>query len=161
MKVDDLYALASLFEKYAQTPQVQQDPELKSPNIIVEPLNPVISKAIKLLQRMDPNYFVGARKIVITMSPNYGFVQSGPGKDPTVININLSRIISESGGNLASPEAILAAATVIGHEIGHIKSYNQSQGFIGGEGPAEAEEARVRHWIESNMNRLQDIVSSA
>jgi len=158
MKFDDLYALTSLFKKYAQNPQIQQDAELKSPNIIVEPLNPVISKAIKLLQRMDPNYFIGARKIVITMSPNYGFVQSGPGKDPAVININLSRIIAESGGNLGSPEAVLAAATTIAHENGHVRSYNESQGFVGGEGPAEAEEAKVRSWIESNMNRLQDIV---
>jgi hypothetical protein len=161
MIFDELIALSSAFERLAQeqSQPALEDPALQSPNIVVEPLNPVVDKAIKVLQRMDPSYFVGVKKIVINVSPYYGHVESGPGKDPTVININMNRIMSESGGQVSGPTAVLAAATTIAHEKGHVASFNESQGFVGGEGPAEAEEGRVRAWIESHMSQLQDLLT--
>ena len=154
MYLDELYKLASLFEKTAQEP----DQELDSPNVVIEPVNSVIDKAVKILQRMEPNYFVGSRRIVISMEPNYGHVESGPGKDPAVINININRILNESGGDTIGSEAVIATATTIAHEKGHVGSFDSEQGFVGGEGPAEAEEQRVRSWIEANMGQLQDLI---
>jgi len=142
---------AETFRKLAQE---EIDVELDSPNIIM-PGEPTIQKAVQILQRMDPMYFKGVRRIDVVSSANYGHVESGPDKDPAVVNINLSRIAQESGGPTAGPEATMAAAIVIAHEVGHVRTFDAQQGFVGGEGPAEAEEGRVRQWIEQNMDSLQ------
>lgn len=147
---------AALFYKLAQMPGIDQ--ELESPNVVVQPGTPVIQKAVEVLKRMDPNYFKGARQIVVGVSPHFGHVESGPGKDPAVININLNRIVQEAGGQTQGPEVVVAAAVIIAHEAGHVKSFNAQQGFVGGEAPAEQEENRVRQWIEQNRNRLQDLL---
>lgn len=157
MNFNNLNVLASKFEDIIKNSN-NLDPQLQSPNIIIEPIHPIMDKAVKLLRRMDPSYFVGTRKIVIGASSHYGHVESGPGKDPSIININLHRIINESQGGLNSPMAVLAAATTIAHEKGHVSSFDSARGFVGGEAPAEAEEIRVRHWIEANMNKLQDLL---
>jgi len=83
--------LQSFFKK-AQQPQM--DAELKSPNVIVEPAEPLIQSAIQLLKRKDPNFFIGIRKIIVHTEPHYGHVSSGPKEDPSVIYINLNKINS-------------------------------------------------------------------
>ena len=83
-------------------------------------------------------------------------VESGQQKDPSVVNINMGKIKQEGGNDETA--AVIAAATTIAHEVGHVKSYNQQQGFVGGESPAEAEERRVADWIKQNQGRLQDLL---
>lgn len=140
--------------KYGQ----QVDMELDSPNIVVQPVEPIITKAINILKRMDANYFKGVRKIQLAPSSMYyGYVESGQDKDPAVININLSKI-KQQVGNINSPEAVIAAATTIAHERGHVGTFDAQQGFVGGEAPAEAEEQRVGAWIQQNIGRLQDLL---
>lgn len=151
----NIYNLSKLFLKIADT---IQDPQVTSPNIVIEPSEPTMQKAVKVLQRMNPNYFIGVRKIVVAPSAQYGHVESGPNKDPTIININVQRILQESGGASAGPEAIIAAACTIAHEKGHVSSFDPKIGFQGGESPAEAEESKVRNWIESNLNILKDLL---
>lgn len=130
------------------------DQELSGPNVVVEPMEPVVQKAISLLKRMDPNYFSGVRKVVVSpASMYYGFVESGPDKDPSIINVNMAKIKQESG-----PAAVIAAATTIAHEKGHVGSFENTQGFVGGEAPAEVEEQRVAGWIQQNQGRLQDLL---
>jgi hypothetical protein len=149
---NSLTDLAAYFStKYAQIP----DSELDTPNVVVQPTEPVIDKAIKILKRMDPGYFRGVRKIQISPSSMYyGFVESGKDKDPAIININMSKINQESN----SDDAVISAAITIAHERGHIASYNESQGFVGGEAPAEQEERRVASWIEQHRSLIQDLL---
>jgi hypothetical protein len=140
-----------LSKKYAQV----SDSELDTPNVIVQPTEPVIDKAIKILKRMDPSYFKGVRRVQISPSSMYyGFVESGQDKDPAVININMGKIKQES----TSEDAAISAAITIAHERGHVLSYNESQGFVGGETPAEQEEKRVADWIKQNHLLIQDLL---
>ena len=144
--------------RFLKLSQEISDSELRSPNIVVEPSEPTIQKAVKVLQRMNPNYFIGVRKLVVAPSGQYGHVESGPNKDPAVININAQRILQESGGATTGAEAIIAAACTIAHEKGHVASFDPKIGFQGGESPAEAEESKVRGWIESNRSSLKDLL---
>jgi len=134
------------------------DPELDSPNVVIQPGTPALQKAVEILKRMDPNYFVGVRTIIVGVSPDFGHVESGPDKDPSIINVNLNKINQQAGGQTTGPEVIKASALVIAHERGHVKSYNQQQGFVGGEGPAMTEENRVKQWMETNQSRIQDLL---
>lgn len=134
------------------------DFQLDSPNVVIKPIQPAVQKAVQLLQRMDPSYFKGVREIAVGSGPAYGHVESGEGKDPNVINVNLQRIISEAGGKPTGREVVIAAALVIAHEKGHLNKFNPESGFAG-EGEANAEENRVLQWIKSNESRLQDLFS--
>ena len=149
-----LHNLSSYFiQKYGQL----VDAELNTPAVVIQPMEPVINKAVNLLKRMEPNYFQGVRRIQVSpASIYYGFVESGQQKDPSVVNINMGKIKQEGGNDETA--AVIAAATTIAHEVGHVKSYNQQQGFVGGESPAEAEERRVADWIKQNQGRLQDLL---
>ncbi len=138
-------------QKYGQEAPI--DPMIQSPNISIEPIDSNIQAACELLKRMDGNYFKGVSKIVAGAEANYGHVNS---KDPTIVNINLNRITSESGPN-AKREIIIGLATTIAHEIGHIRSFDEKNGFKNGESPAEAEERKVSAWIKANEARLQDL----
>jgi hypothetical protein len=153
-------AILTLNELYTQG-QLENNPEnpqIKSPNVVIEPIQPAIQKAVQLLQRMDPNYFVGVSKIEVGASPQYGHVESGPGKDPSVININLQRIISEAGGNPNGRDVVIAAAITIAHEAKHSHSFDSEKGFVGGESVAEQEEQKVSNWIKANESRLKDLL---
>lgn len=144
--------------RFAQQPE-QPDPELESPNVRFQPGRNEIARAIKILQRMDPNYFKGVREIVVTPGAYYGFVESGEGKDPSVIHVNADKIVQESGQE-QGPEAAIATAITIAHEKGHVASYNMEQGFVGGESPAQQEENKVKGWIENNRQSLDSILAN-
>lgn len=130
------------------------DSELDSPEVKIEPMNSFIQKAVQKLKQIDPNYFKGVRQIKVNSGTGFGFVESGPNKDPAVINLNLAKIENEvrSKGAGASPqqieEAIVQALVeTISHEKGHISSYDPKFGFQGGEGPSTAEEQRIKNLI--------------
>jgi hypothetical protein len=137
---------------------IAQNNNILSPNVVIMPYEPIIDKAIKVLKKMDPNYFSGVSKIVIGSSSYFGHVESGPDKDPTIININLEKIKQYSNQSKGEIGKIFAAAVTIAHERAHVKSFNQQLGFVGGENPALAEEQKVANWISDNINNLKSIV---
>lgn len=135
--------------------QMPTDAEISSPNIVIEPVEGAVQKAVDLLRGIDPNYFVGVRKIVVSPSGGaYGMVESGDGKDPSVIHLNLNRIRSELQGRLGGDpqalekELVRQLASTISHERGHVKSFHPQQGFVGGESPAESEASRLKPQID-------------
>jgi hypothetical protein len=156
----ELLKACKQYESMAKHAQEAPDPAVSGPNVVIQPMEPIVDRAVKLLQRMDPNYFSGVRTININSgTPNLGFVESGPNKDPSVVNVNMGKIKSVTQ-NAGPEEAVFQAALTIAHERGHVKSYDQQKGFVGGENPAETEEGRVAAWIKQNQGRLQDLLAS-
>ena len=148
----DLDKLTKFINKYAQ------DAGLNTPNVKLQPGRPEANCALEILKLWKPDYFVGVREIVIGPSADYGHVESGPDKDPAIIYINADRIVSESGGAQSGKAAAIAAASVIAHEKGHVSSFNPQQGFVGGEGPAEAQEREFENWLNSGgMQRVENL----
>jgi hypothetical protein len=146
--MEKLSRFVDAFVKWAQ---------LESPNVTIQPGRPEANCALEILKRWKPDYFVGVREIVIGPSSDYGHVESGPDKDPTVIHVNADRIVQESGGQQRGRAAALACAQVIAHEKGHVASFNPEQGFVGGETPAQAQEQDFETWL--NGGGLQQVES--
>lgn len=141
--------------------QVITDPELASPDIKVEPMESNIQKAVEMLKKINPSYFVGVRKIVVDTGAGYGHVSSGPGQDPSVIHINLSKIKNEIQSKLGGAskeqqerELVRQIASTISHERGHVASFKPETGFPG-EAPAEAEESSMIGKIDTYYNTLK------
>lgn len=131
------------------------DPELDSPNIIIEPQESLIQKAVDLIKSKDPSYFKGVRKIISGNFPAYGRVESGPGKDPAIVQLNFQRTKNEitnaiKSQNPNAPQSMIDDAIVkslaetITHEKGHVSSFKPDSGFAGGESPAEQEANRMQ-----------------
>ena len=131
---------------------ISEDSQLASPDVIVEPAYSLVQNAVALLRQKEPNYFSGVRKIVVSSSSQFGHVESGPGKDPAVIHVNLFKIQDEINryqeSNASEDEIVNSIAKTIAHEAGHVKSFDSELGFQGGEAPAEAEEKRMSNLIE-------------
>lgn len=147
---NDYLEVRSIISNYVKFAQQINDPELASPQIKVEPADTLIQKAIDLLKKSNPSYFVGVRKIVLDNGSAYGFVESGGGKDPSVIHLNLNKIKSEIAFKLSNlpkdqqeKEVVRQIALTIAHEKGHINSYKPDKGFVGGENPAETEAGKM------------------
>lgn len=126
------------------------DPELDSPNIVINPAEPLVQKAVDLIKSKDPNFFKGVRKIIIGEEANYGHVESGPGKDHTIIHLNYPRINREIKSKMQGvsndeiEKAIVKSlAGTIAHERGHVLDFNPKSGFPGGEGKAEQAEKEL------------------
>ncbi len=137
-------ALNELFKAAQAT-----DPEVEGPNVRIEPMESLVQQAVNRLKQMDPNYFKGVRSIVIASQPHYGFVESGPEKDPTIIHLNYNRIkqeISSKGGS--DEDVINSIMETIAHEKGHVASFRPEHGFVGGEQPAEQEAQRIHGLIQ-------------
>jgi hypothetical protein len=131
----------------------QNDPELSSPEIKIEPMEGLIQQAVNKLKQLDPNYFVGVRKIVVDTGSGLGYVASGKGQDPAIIHLNLPKIKSElQNKNLSKEqldkEIVRQIALTISHEKGHIKSFKPETGFIGGESPAISEENIIQQKLK-------------
>lgn len=148
---NDYLEVRDIISNYVKFAQAINDPELASPQIKVEPADMLIQKAVDLLKKSNPGYFVGVRKIVVDNGNAYGFVESGQGKDPSVIHINLQKIKSEIQFKLSNlpkdqqeQEMIRQIAMTLAHEKGHINSYKPETGFAGGELPAEAESNKMQ-----------------
>ena len=153
MDIRRLTMYADVFLKQAQD-------NTNTPNVTIQPGRPEANCALDILKLWQPGFFVGVKNIIIGPSANYGHVESGPGKDPTVIYLNADRIVAESGGQQGGQAAALATAKVIAHEKGHVASYNQQQGFVGGENPAETQEHDFENWLSSGgMKRVESLPS--
>jgi hypothetical protein len=141
---------ASVFIKCAQ---------VGSPNITIQPGKPEANCALDILKLWDPTYFMKVKEIIIGPSADYGHVESGAGKDPSVVYINADRIVAEAGQQSGKAAAI-ATASVIAHEKAHVTSFNEEQGFVGGEVPAEQEEQKFKQWLDSGgMQRVEQLPS--
>lgn len=111
-------------------------------NVIIEPFEPLVEKAIRLIENDFPQYFSGVNKIILEPgSPNhFGRVKS---EQPDTIFVSLDKIKSFMS-NADELDVIKQIAGTLAHEMGHLNS-----DFQGGEAPAEQEEAEV-------MNRLRN-----
>jgi hypothetical protein len=151
------YQAMNVIANYLKIYQQPTDPELASPEIKIEPADTLIQQAVNLLKKINPNYFIGVRKIVVDTGGNsYGHVASGPQDDPTVIHINLPKIKSEIQsklGNLSKEdqekELIRQIALIVSHEKGHTFSFKPEIGFQGGEQPAEAEATSIGNTLKN------------
>ena len=132
--------------------------QVGSPNIVISPGRPETNCALEILKLYKPDFFTNVEKIVVGPSPQYGHVQSGPNQDPHIIYLNADRIIQESGGAQSGKAAAIGCAKVIAHEQGHISSFNEQSGFVGGESPAETQEHNFESWLESGgMQRVENL----
>lgn len=160
--VNDYKQVKNIIYGYTKISQQSVDTELASPQIKIEPMETNIGAAVDLLKKINPNYFIGVRKIVVDVGTGFGHVSSGGNEDPAVIHINLSKIKSEIQskiGNLPKDqqdkELIRQIAIIISHERGHISSYKPELGFQGGEGPAEIEENSMSRKVDNYYNTLK------
>ena len=148
---NDFAEVKRLIAGYMKFAQTVADPELASPQIRIEPADTLIQKAVDLLKSKNPNFFVGVRKIVVDAGQPgaYGYVESGQGKDPTVIHINLQKLKAEVQAKLGNlpqdqkeKEMVRQLAMTIAHEKDHLSKYNPESGF-GDEGSAQQAEKQL------------------
>lgn len=156
--VSDYLNVRNMLSGFYKKAQNVSDPELASPDIKIEPMESSIQKAVDLLKNINPNYFVGVRKIVLDTGSAYGFVEGGGEKDPTIIHINLPKIKSEIQNKLGSTpkeeqdrELVRQIALTLSHERAHALSFKAETGFQGGEAPAESEEQAVISKIDTYL----------
>jgi hypothetical protein len=158
---NDYAQVKNIISGYLKFSQQVSDPELVSPEIKIEPMESSIQKAVELLKKVNPNYFVGVRKIVVDTGMGYGHVSAGGSEDPTVIHINLPKIRGEIQSKLGTApkdqqekELVRQIALTISHEKGHVSSYKPESGFPG-EAPAETEATSMMGKIDSYYNTLK------
>lgn len=121
-----------------------------TPHIKVEPQESLVQKAIDVIKKIDPNYFVGVEEIKVeNTGESYGKTESGAGKDPTVIHLNANKIKSDvqsKAQNLPQeklePIIIDELIDTIAHEKGHIIPFKQ-RGQLGSETEAETEAKKI------------------
>lgn len=148
MKINNIVNYSNTYYKLSQ---------VGSPQVIIQPGSKELDCAVEILKLFNPQYFIGVSKIIVGPSANYGHVEAGPNKDPTVIYVNADKVVSEAGGQQSGKAAAVATAQVIAHEKAHVESYDPSRGFVGGEVPAQAEEQAFEGWL--NSGGLQKIES--
>lgn len=159
---NDYMQVKNIIYGYLKVSQQAVDTELASPEIKIEPMETNINAAVELLKKINPNYFIGVRKIVVDIGSGFGHVSSGGNEDPAVIHINLPKIKSEIQnkiGNLPKDQQnkklIRQIAIIISHERGHISSYKPELGFQGGEASAETEENSMSKKVDNYYNALK------
>lgn len=158
---NDYAQVKNIVSGFMKSSQQTADPELASPEIKIEPVDTFIQKAVDLLKQMNPNYFIGVRKIVVDAGPGFGHVSSGANQDPAVIHINMSKIKAELQSKMSGApkeqldkELVRQIALTISHEKGHVASYKPETGFPG-ESPAETEENSMMGKIDNYYNALK------
>lgn len=115
------------------------------PNIIIDPYEPLVEKAIRLFEQKylpsmgGPEQNTYSKVKTIKVEPgapdHVGQVRSNT---PDIIYLSVPKIKSLVGAN--ETEVINQIVITLAHELGHLTS-----NFQGGEGPAEAEESKVRN----------------
>lgn len=105
-------------------------------NVVIEPYEPIVADAIKLIQQKEPSYFDGIKKVVVESQDKGHFGRVESDKDDTIF-ISIARLRNALSGS-SEEDQVFQAALTLAHEMGHLKS-----NFQGGEAPAESEEARM------------------
>ena len=144
---------------------------LTGPNVVIQPMEPLVDRAVKIIRRKDPNAFSGVRTINVGGGTGaLGFVSS---KDPSTINIDAALIkntasksdpgVTEILNQLPNPEEskkVFWTTVTLYHELAHVKDYDDQQGFKGGEGVAEAAEKDIIKWMNQNFNMIKDMLTA-
>lgn len=118
-------------------------------NIIVEPFEPIVQKAVDFVEKSTPGYFSSIKKIILESGDpgHFGKVESD--KTDTIF-LSLNKIKGVLTGK--DEELIVRqVADVLVHEMGHLKSK-----FTGGESPAEAEQRLMADKLsktEASLNK--------
>lgn len=144
---------------------------LTGPNVVIQPVEPLVDRAVKIIRRKDPNAFSGVRTINVGGGTGaLGFVSS---KDPSIINIDASLIkntaakfdpnVTDVLNELPNPEEskkVFWTTVTVYHELAHVKDYDEQRGsFPGGEGVAEAAEQDIIKWMNQNFNMIKDMLT--
>lgn len=132
-EVANLYVDKIYISKRAQ----ELKPEPPTPDVVIEPMDPAIQKAVQKIKSLEPSAFYNVKKIVVHPgggSGQLGHVEMGPQKDPREIHIFKDRILQLLRQKGKTDPKALEEATeralieVITHEIGHIgKTRTQEQ----------------------------------
>jgi hypothetical protein len=102
-----------------------------TPHVVIEPIDPLVQKAVNDIKALNPSFFMQVEKIVVHFgggAGHLGYVKRGPNENPRIINIykdRIKEIIQNSlGGQLNAQnfeEAVkLAIIEVLGHEQTHV-----------------------------------------
>jgi len=149
-------------KKMAQVEQM--DSNIGSPNININPLDPLIAESVNELQSEQHGLLDSVTDINVDIG--YGQFGSVTNVSPNTINLNMNRIkeeaAQETGRQISTsdPDDInilkFYIKQTIMHELGHIESYKSTDPtnqwlpggeFEGGESPAEK---RQNEFIEKN-----------
>lgn len=143
-----------------------QQPYTPTPNVVIEPIDPLVQQAVNKIKQSNPNFFLQVEKIVVHFgggSGNLGYVKRGPDDNPRVIHIYKDRIKGiiqrDLGGGfnaLNFEKAVqLALIEVIGHEQTHIGE--KPEEFFHGESEAERGGAEMVSKMKPQFaNKLMD-----
>lgn len=106
-------------------------------NIIIEPYEPLIYKAVQRIEELEPQFFNGIDKIILEQGDpgHFGKVQSDT---PNTIFVSIQKIKSLMSSG-SEDDVIDKIAEVLAHEVGHIRDELKS-----GEAPAEKEQQLMR-----------------
>jgi hypothetical protein len=115
-------------------------------NVIIEPYEPIIYKAILAIETKYPHYFDGINRIILEQGDpgHFGKVHSD---QPDTIFVSIQKVRGALSGR-SEEEIVQQVAEILAHEMGHINAQ-----FEGGEAPAEAEEASMREALSSSLQR--------
>lgn len=121
-------------------------------NVTVEPAEPLIDKAVALIESKSPGYLANAGVThVVVESGDPGHFGKAESDKPDTIFIAADKIKSMIGSSPDNEEAVVRQiAVTIAHECGHQKSK-----FQGGESPAEAEEKQMESKLSQIQNRTR------
>lgn len=139
--------------------------------VIIEPWDNAVDKAMKIIQSKDPGLLKNVKKIVVhpgTGSGQLGHVEMGTGKDPQEIHVfkdRIKQIVTQQAGGtkttLTTDELESAIVNgiieTISHEIGHIGPQRtveqiQTQPFLG-----EPEAERESKTFMSKIQMAKDV----
>jgi hypothetical protein len=127
-------------------------------SVVIAPFEPLIQKAIELVDSVSPGYFSGIKEVRVEASLeagepfHYGKVREG---EDGIIYISMNAVRGAAGGSEA--ETVRAIAIILAHEMGHLKAH-----MSGGEGPAETEEKRVADLIDAKKaSYTQELIAFA
>jgi hypothetical protein len=72
-------------------------PYTPTPNVVIEPVDPLVQRAVNDIKQKDPNFFAQVEKIVVHFgggAGQLGHVARGPNENPRAIHIYKDRIRS-------------------------------------------------------------------
>lgn len=137
--VVELVVSKHYFNKEAALSKRALEPVPITPEVVIEPMEPNVQKAVNKIKSMDPSMFHNVTKIVVHPGGGHGqlgHVEMGPDKDPREVHIfkdRVNQIVQQQFQGQQNPQALQEATEralieVITHEVGHIgKSRTQEQ----------------------------------
>lgn len=128
----------------------------KATSVVIAPFEPIIEKAIALIEKSQPGYFSSVKKIVVEQSVeagdpfHFGKVKSD---EMDTIYVSMNAVRSAMSSSQSEDQMVRAVASVLAHEMGHLKA-----NMGGGEGPAEAEESRIMNLLSNSSESSNEVL---